>query len=62
MVEVIYVTLYQRFGHVSCLTFVSIWTMFFFSAMIYCVLVVGILVCALYYPIPVCDFAHFISE
>ena len=61
MVEVIYVTLYQRFGHLCCFGLVIIWTIFFLCAVIYCALIHGIFVCALYYPIPVCDFAHFIS-
>jgi len=62
MVKVIYVTLYKGFGHLCCLGLVIVRTMLFLSVMIYGVLIVRVFMSALYYPISVCDLAHFILE
>jgi len=62
VVEVVYVTLDQRFGHLCCFGLVIVRTILFLCVMIYCALVHGILVCALEYPVSVCDLAHFILE
>jgi len=58
VIEVVYVALDETLGHVGGLLF-CVWTMFFLSAVIYGFLVVGVFVCALDYPVTICDFTHF---
>ena len=58
VIKVVYVLLYQTFCHACGLYLVLEGTVLCLCDVIYCVLVVGIFVCALYYPIFVCDFTH----
>ena len=61
MIEVIDVSLYQGFGYFCGLSLVRVRSVSLFGAMVYGVLVVGILVCALDYPVTICDFTHFLQ-
>ena len=58
VVEVVYVLLYKAFCHASGLYLCIKGTVFNFRAVIYGILVVGVFMTALYYPISVCDLAH----
>ena len=62
VVEVVYVPLYQGFGHLCGLGLVIVWSILFLCDMIYGVLIVGIRVCALDYPVSVCELAHAILK
>jgi len=62
VVEVVYVSLYEAFCHVRGLTLIIVRTMLFLCVVIHGVLVVGIRVCALDYPVSVCDLAHAILK
>lgn len=62
VVEVVYVPLYQGFGHLCGLGLVIVWAILFFSVMIDGVLIVGVFVSAFNYPISVCCLAHAILK
>ena len=58
MIEVIYVALYERLGHVVGLLFCGVGTVFLLCSVVYGVGVIWISVCALDHPVTVCYFAH----
>ena len=58
MIEVVNVPLYKGFSHIVGLLLIVIWAIFFFCGMVDSFHVIGVFVCALYYPIPIYDLAH----
>ena len=62
VVEVVYVPLYQGFGHLCGLGLVIVWTVFLFCVMIDGVLIVGVFVSSFDHPISVCCLAHAILK